>query len=369
MIGYLAAGFFVASGVGVTLLGELLLAHFYFSVSFLLVTTLMVSLFWGKGPGLLASLLSSLALGSFSFLPEGEPDFLPLSWEVLFRWLPFTLANFIITLLTGQREAARRSLQKQTHALRISNQELQQANHLKDDFLTRAAHELRTPLTTILGETQLALRRLNKPGSLTTDYQKSLEKVEERAKHLRILIDALLEISSLRSNEAPVRRAFCDFSAICRQAIEDQQMLSDQPMVVHLPLQPLLLYADGEQLSQVVTSLLENAVQYSLAQTTIDVRLGTDQGGVLLQVANAGPELSPEQREQAFEPFYRTSSAQNAFREGWGVGLTISREIVRQHNGHIWIESTKARGITLSVHLPFAEEKEMRTLIPTATGE
>lgn len=355
-VGYIAACLMAAAGIGITLLEESLLAHSYFSASFLLLATLLVSHVWGVGLGLLTALLGCVALSAFLVFPRNTTDPALLDWELLFRLFPFTIASLIVAIITGQREAARQLLQRRATELATVNQELEQANHLKDAFLTRAAHELRTPLTTILGETQLALRRLNKTEGTEADCQKSLTKIEARSRHLQTFIEELLELSRLRAHEAPLRLAPCDVGEICREVVEEQQAFSGRHIVAHLPSQPLVLQADRARLSLVLVHLVENALTYSFEDTPIHLEVRIDDQGFLLQVANKGIGLSSEQQALVFEPFYRTSFAQDVFPKGWGLGLTISKEIVERHHGQIWIETIEGKEITFFVRLPFPHE-------------
>ncbi|HEX4204511.1 MAG TPA: hypothetical protein VHZ51_10030, partial [Ktedonobacteraceae bacterium] len=161
-VGYIAACLGVAVGIGMTLLGDMLFMHFTVSVTSFLLAIILVSLFWGVGPGLLASLLSCVAFSYLAFRAPPEPSVPPLIWMFLFRLLLFAMASLAIAVCMGQHVIAHRLLQKRADELSVMNQELERANHLKDYFMIRAAHELRTPLTPILGETQLALRRLHK---------------------------------------------------------------------------------------------------------------------------------------------------------------------------------------------------------------
>lgn len=359
VVGYIAACLCIAAGIGAILLSHWLVPSFYFPVSSLLLAILLVSLFWGIGPGLLAWLLGCVAFSYFVSRSPHEPIIPPLSWTILFRLLPFALAGLLIAVITGQHQSAHRLVHKRADELSIMNQELERANQLKDYFMIRAAHELRTPLTTILGETQLALRRLHKVGSTTTDCQKSFEKVEARAMYLRAFVEDLLELSRLRSGEIPLRPTSCDFEKLCREVVEDQQALSGRQIEYQFSEQPLILQADCERLTQAIINLVENAVHYSLEHTIIRVRVSADQTSVLFQVHNEGPELSHEQQERIFEPFYRTSFAENVFRTGRGVGLTMSQEIVEKHHGHIWVESVEGKGTTFFVRIPFHAEESV----------
>ena len=355
VIGYSAACLSIAIGIGITLLDAFFALHVYFSVSSLLLAILLVSLFWGTGPGILASLLGSMAFSYFVDRSLVEPNALALDWTFFSRLLPFALTSLFIAAIAGQNQIARRLLQQRANELSDINHELEQANRLKDYFMVRAAHELRTPLTALLGETQLALRRLHKVGYTMMDCQSSFEKVETRAIYLRTLVENLLELSCWHSDEMHLRPSVCDFEKLCRKVIEDQQALSGRQITYQYAAQPLIFQADCERLSQVVHNLLENAIHYSLEHTVIEVHVNADQTSVLLQVHNEGPELSSEQQKLIFEPFYRTSLAEDIFQARWGLGLTISQEIVEKHHGHIWVEPEESNGTTVCVRIPYSK--------------
>ncbi|HET8839913.1 MAG TPA: DUF4118 domain-containing protein, partial [Ktedonobacteraceae bacterium] len=106
--GYIITFPLIALSVGMTLLGELLLSGFHFPSAVLLVTILSISLVWGVGPGLLAMILSCLALFFFFIVPVGGLHLLPKNWELLFQVIPFALAGIVVAVITGQRERARR---------------------------------------------------------------------------------------------------------------------------------------------------------------------------------------------------------------------------------------------------------------------
>ena len=122
--------------------------------------------------------------------------------------------NVIIALLAAQNAVkyrrilvAKQEIDSYAQELAAINRQLERANHLKDLFVTRAAHELRTPLTTILGEAQLARRRLKKAERTGTEAligRNHFEKIEAQAQELRALIEALIDLSSLRSGGGPI---------------------------------------------------------------------------------------------------------------------------------------------------------------------
>jgi signal transduction histidine kinase len=338
--------------------------------------TVIVGCVWGVGPALVTLALGFLAL---NFFVVPHYSLLTLNvWHDATLLGSFGVAQFVIALLAAQNAVkyrrilvAKQEIDSSVQELAAINQQLESANHLKDLFVERAAHELRTPLTMLLGETQLARRRLKKAertgaGSLVGSSH--FEEIEARAQELRALVDALIDLSSFPSEEVPLRLGTSDFGDLCREVIEDQRAFSGRPLAFTFPSDPVILQADGERLSQVVINVVRNAIQYSREHTVITVCISAEGPSVMLQVHNEGPALSQEQQEHLFEPFYRTPSAQAMFGEGWGLGLTISKDIVERHGGHIWVESAEGKGVTCCVQLPFQTGSSNQALSSPTCG-
>jgi signal transduction histidine kinase len=335
--------------------------HFIW-IPFCLVSVL-VGFVWGTSPALLATLLGFLAF-TFFVIPQ-DAILSPNIWNDIRLLGPFVLAQSTIALLAAQHAvkhrhvlSARREIQAYAQKLAIANRELERAIHLKDHFITRAAHELRTPLTTILGETQLALRRLHKTSSTAVECRESFEKVETHAKSLHALIEDLITLSSLRSNQTCLHYRTCDFGKLCAEVVAEQRAQTERQIILRRPIYPLFLQADCDRLAQVVTNLVYNAILYSAIQSIISLSIRAESTRVVLQVHNEGNELSQEQQARLFEPFYRTSFAENLHHEGWGLGLTLCKEIVERHSGRIRVESLAGWGTSFFVELPCNRERE-----------
>ncbi len=372
VVGYLCAILLVAAGAGLTLLGEVLLPRFYFPSVLLLVAILLASLFWGVGPGLLALALSCASLAYFYLAPFGGLSLTPLNWELLFQMLPFVLAGLVVTIITSQRETARlHALQAmqlaRDQAARLSdlNEDLQQANRLKDFFLSVASHELKTPITTIRGQAQLALRRLAKRKATFPEAEGLREvftSVEEQTKRVTNLINDLLDISALRSGKLTVERKPCNFNEICARAVEEQGSQSGRIIELLLPAPAIQLQGDARRLGQVVTNLVNNALKYSPAEGPVGVKVVREPHTVRLSVQDAGKGIPPEQLANIFKPFYRTTEARASSADGTGLGLAICKHIVEQHQGRIWCESVVGTGSTFFVELPVDDGIEDTTV-------
>jgi signal transduction histidine kinase len=348
VFGYLMS-FLLVAVVGVLVKFFLLREAHFIWIPFCLVSV-VVGFIWGVSPALLATLLGFVAFNLF-IIPQDD-IFSVNIWNDLKIAGPFVFAQCTIALLAAQNAVKHRRELIAQQKIQIYAQELEAANQLKDYFVTRAAHELRTPLTSILGETQLALRRLDRGRSTLPVCRESFIRVQERARGLHALLEDLLALSSLRSDEAFLQLNSCDFKKICREVAEEQRTSSQRQITLQLPEQPLILQADCGRLSQVVSNLVSNAIAYSPEWSQIAVKVSALNSHVLLQIHNEGPALSREQQKRLFEPFYRTPFAENVHREGWGLGLPISKEIVERHGGRIRVESSTERGTTFFVELP-----------------
>jgi signal transduction histidine kinase len=114
-----------------------------------------------------------------------------------------------------------------------------------------------------------------------------------------------------------------------------------------------MLQADCQRLTQVIVNLITNAAKYSSENTVIHVYMTQDPSYVIFTVHNDGPAIPQEHQTRIFEPFYRTPEVEHSSVRGWGLGLSISKEIVERHEGKIWVESSEGKGTTFFVQLPF----------------
>lgn len=218
------------------------------------------------------------------------------------------------------------------------------------------SHELRTPITAIRGQAQLALRRIDKQATEVTGLRESFAQVESQTQRLTDLINELLDFSGLCSGKMALKLDTCNFNAICSAAVQEQSQLSERVIELKLPSAPVLLWADGKRLGQVVTNLVSNALKYSPAdsQVSVEVRIGVSVAS--MRVRDHGQGIPAEYLTSIFKPFYRTASASDSSISGAGLGLSICQEIVAQHQGYIWCESTSGDGSLFIVELPLHSE-------------
>jgi signal transduction histidine kinase len=301
---------------------------------------------WGVSPALV-----TIVLGFWAFTFVVAPQYGLLTFDAgrVIMFGSFALAQFIIALLVAYQAVQHRRLLAAKQQIDSYARQLERANHLKDLFLIRAAHELRSPLTTILGEAQRVRRsqeKAERTGIPAILGRTHVETIEARALELRALLEALIELSRLRAEEAPLLLGPCDFGTLCREVIENQRTVSGRSIVFTGPSEPLILQADCTRLSRVVINVVKNAIEYAQENTVITVCLRAAPPDVILQVHNDAPTLYHEPSEQ-LSPY-----TEAMFGEGWGLGLTMSQAIVERHGGHMEVEASDGTGVTWCVRLP-----------------
>lgn len=228
---------------------------------------------------------------------------------------------------------------------------------LKTEFVSLVSHELRTPLTSIKGYTDLLLA--GDAGPLTDTQREFLRIVAQNTKRLTGLIDDLLEIERLEAvGRAPLSFAPLDLRRVLEEVVQTFRVNAEDKglrFAVELPRTPLPVEGDRDALVRVFSNLVSNAIKYT-PQGSVTLRAFRDapHGQVVVEVADTGIGIAPEEQEKVFERFYRSSDAYARRLGGAGLGLAIVRALVEQHQGTVALESLPGRGSTFTVRLPLA---------------
>jgi two-component system, OmpR family, sensor kinase len=217
----------------------------------------------------------------------------------------------------------------------------------QQQFTADAAHELRTPVTVMLTQTQTALTRER----AAAEYRETVEACQRSAQRMRRLIESLLELARLDAGQESLKRMPFDLSQMVREGAESIRPLAEERGVkIYCELPPVQCVGDSERLTQVVTNLLVNAVQYNRDKGEVRVRTQLQNGLAVLTVADTGPGISAADLPHIFERFYRADKARSAGRAG--LGLAIAKAIVAAHGGTMEAASQTGTGTTFAVRLP-----------------
>jgi signal transduction histidine kinase/CheY-like chemotaxis protein len=313
-------------------------------------SVVMAAWYGGLGPGLLATALG-LILGDYFFIAESAAERIE---EAIFLCIGISIS--ILSQARISLEAKRQQLLASEQDARHAAEE---ANRLKDEFLSTVSHELRTPLTAINGWAQmLRAGRLNAAQSA-----RALETIVRNAKSQNQLINDLLDVSRIIAGKMRLEVEPLDLGSIIEAAIETVRPAA-AAKGIHLSamLAPMAdtMSGDAERLQQVVWNLLSNAVKFAPNGGRVEVRLKRAESHVEIIVADNGPGIKPEFLPYVFDRFRQENSAASRQKGGLGLGLAIVRHIVELHGGTVRVASEgPGKGATFTVALPVARRRSV----------
>jgi len=230
----------------------------------------------------------------------------------------------------------------------------------EEQFLAGISHELKTPLTSIAGYVELLADEAEDADAVPSALVRShLAVVSRNVDRLRSLIMGLLDSARTSSDHIGSASAPEHRTSLTRLVAEQIEAIGPRArgrglsiVTAGLEEDVELVNADPERLGQAVDNLLSNAVTYSHDHGTIRVSLGVDEGRARLQVADDGIGIDVEDLDSLFTPYFRARSATRAGISGNGLGLMITRRIVRAHGGEVEISSTLGQGTAITLVLP-----------------
>ncbi len=221
----------------------------------------------------------------------------------------------------------------------------------KSEFIATVSHELRTPMAGIYGAAQTLLRE--DVEFSPEDRRRLLEIVATQAVRLSQITEDVLVASRLERDELRVAREQVDVGALASETIEAMRSQLPEVTTVELAVEPKLepAFGDRDRLQQVLVNLLDNAVKYSPdgGQVTLSVESRPD--AVRLSVTDQGLGIPLAEQERIFEKFYRLDTQLTRAGGGTGLGLYITRELVRRMGGTIAVRSEPGVGSTFTVDL------------------
>jgi len=219
-------------------------------------------------------------------------------------------------------------------------------------FSGDAAHELKTPLAILRGELELTMQQAE-PGS---DLQQSLSNLLDEVARLSTIVRKLLLLSLADAGQMSLRQDSVDIGDIMSVLAEDIELLAPD-LPVKVDMEPdLIVKGDRDLLTQVLQNLIDNAVKYNMPADTGGQWLsvfGKRHGKqVLITVTNASRGIPKEERDRIFDRFYRGDLSRNRKREGFGLGLSLSREIAKAHKGNLRLEPESQGQTAFTLTLP-----------------
>ncbi|MBL4892043.1 MAG: GHKL domain-containing protein [Rhizobiaceae bacterium] len=228
-----------------------------------------------------------------------------------------------------------------------------EAEQMRSDFVANVSHELRSPLTALTGFIEtLKGSAKNDPDART----RFLDIMEREASRMNRLIDDLLSLSTLETNERirPVSEASVpNILSRVIATVLPQAGANNKTINFTMPAFEGVVNGDEDELVQLFHNLVENAVKYGRENSEIDISIKQNDN-LTITIKDAGEGIPPEHIPRLTERFYRVDSGRSREKGGTGLGLAIVKHIINRHRGNLTIESTVGEGSTFTVELPLA---------------
>lgn len=226
----------------------------------------------------------------------------------------------------------------------------------RDEFVSTASHELKTPITSqkVFGE--LLQRLIDKHNYI--ELKPYIQKINNQTEKLTKLIEDLLELSRVQTDRLKMEYKYFSYKELVDEIVGIIQMTTKHRLKVKGTVSKKIK-GDRERIGQVLTNLLTNAVKYSPGADKIEISLKQKNSEIITEVRDYGIGIAKEYQQKIFEQFFRVYDTDEKTFPGMGIGLFLSQEIVRRHNGTIRVKSIKGKGSTFYFSLPIQHEAEI----------
>lgn len=222
----------------------------------------------------------------------------------------------------------------------------------KNDFIGMVSHELKTPLTSINILIQVLQSKLG--NSDDPFVSGALHNTSKQIRKMTSMINGFLNLSSLESGKMPMIKQEFMLDELLKEAVAETELtVADHR--IHLQQEPVKVNADRDKIGSVILNLLSNAIKYSQKASTITVECRIEDGKVRVNVKDQGIGIREEDAKKLFDRYYRVENDHTRHISGFGIGLYLSAEIIRQHRGEIGVETEFGEGSTFYFTLPLSQ--------------
>ncbi len=282
--------------------------------------------------------ISSLTATARKIADTGDPS----------RHMPVPKADDEVGELAG-------TLEKMLRSLDAARTERETAMKQQREFVADASHELRTPLTSILANLELLQTSLHDPGH--EDDRAMIDSALRSSHRMSRLVADLLLLARADAGKSSRHRR-CDLAEVAgNAAAEAAPLMGDRELQIENE-HPLWLQGNQDELHRMVLNLLDNAARHTPPGSTVELRLMADGGEAVIEVADDGPGILPELRDQIFDRFVRGGGpADTASGPGSGLGLAIVNAVAASHGGSATVAESPSGGALFRVRLPLSESE------------
>lgn len=264
-----------------------------------------------------------------------------------------------ITIDVTGHVLARKKIEQSESELRLTQkrleEELQAGRELqrqRDVFFGIASHELKTPLTSLTAIIQVAQAKLR--NSADPFLAGAMNTANVQLKRMSSMVNSFLNISQLEGGTILLRKEPLQIGELVAQVIDEIRFAAGTHEIRYLPEGDVIVFADRDKLSSVVTNLIHNAIKYSPRADVVEVQCLVSGGDAVVRVRDFGFGIDPDDVPRIFDRYYRVRGDNTQHISGFGIGLYLCAEIIGHHGGRIGVESEPGKGSEFYFSLPVA---------------
>ena len=253
-------------------------------------------------------------------------------------------------------------LQQSHDQLGRTHRELERLNELKSQFLANTSHELRTPLVSLMGYMDMLMG--GKLGGINEKQRKGLDICSRNVHRLHRLIEDLLEAAHLDRGSIEPQYSPFDLVKVIRSCLREHASVIESKRIhvdTEMPASPVRVRGDEARLSQAIYHVLSNALKFAPegGQIHVATAAAEDEGNASVRITDNGPGIPEADLPYVFEPFRQVDGSMTRRHGGFGLGLSIARQIVEAHGGNIAIETQEGKGtsVTFTIRLALGREE------------
>ena len=269
--------------------------------------------------------------------------------------LVFNSCAAIIANITKDREINKiiamqiKALQEGISEINSENKKIKQSEEVKTNFLSHVSHEIRTPLSSILCYSEMLVKEL--AGKLNDKQKEFVTDIQASGIMLLGMINEILDISKIEAGALKLNRSKFDISRAVLETCNIIKPLAEQKKIdLATEIENIEINADYQKIQQILFNLLSNAIKYTPENGNIWIKVNKTDGFAVITVKDNGIGIAKENQEKIFEKFEQISNVNSML--STGLGLAITRELVKMHDGTIKVNSEKDKGSEFVVSIP-----------------